>query len=547
MKKFEEDETETEEKKSKDQYQANPENMKKLQCLESSEASSKLVLKTFMSDTNYARKLSSLASVKQKEESKNNNINDSQTETNNSIQKNIKIIKNKDIIVLNTQKKKELSKENRYEINIVDYIKVKFIYSYYKYGILIYDRETNKYSKVYRRYSEFENLRKMLINKYVCVYAPPLPGKIFFNFLENNLAEKRKKFLQIFLHELQYLIYYFYDSSEIKEFLDPKIDYFNYNLNINVSLLLKQNINESFQSIVEFSEISKKTFVSHLQNIHDKIILKLRENDMNMKEQLTDLIIKNYPPKIIEKDRYNILKFTETIENDNKFNNILIIKLKNIKKKQKKYYLTENNFYNKINSFMENYENNLNNLKNLYEANDNSSDISFFLNISCSDIDYSYNNSNNCNLIMNNNNKNEIEKYLLYPSNRHYYKFLKNIYDWILREVMINNAYIDSFTTLNYFEDKLKDVKDSIKRIKMMKHKISKKEDLEKYIYMNKLLNKIIILNTIYLKHVRIERYKYSRFQLYYNSLKFAINKIQLESDMKNKILSYFFSNFKDN
>ena len=112
---------------------------------------------------------------------------------------------------------------------------------------------------------------------------------------------------------------------------------------------------------------------------------------------------------------------------------------------------------------------------------------------------------------------------------------------------MINNAYIDSFTTLNYFEDKLKEVKDSIKRIKMMKHKISKKEDLEKNIYMNKLLNKIIILNTIYLKHVRIERYKYSRFQLYYNSLKFSTNKIQKESDMKNKILSYFFSNYKDN
>ena len=110
--------------------------------------------------------------------------------------------------------------------------------------------------------------------------------------------------MQIFLHELQYLIYYFYDSPEIQEFLNPNIEYFNYNLNINLSLLLNQNINESYQSIVEFAEISKKTFLNHLQNIHDKIILKLRENDMNMKEQLTDLIVKNYPPKIIQKDRY---------------------------------------------------------------------------------------------------------------------------------------------------------------------------------------------------------------------------------------------------
>jgi hypothetical protein len=163
-----------------------------------------------------------------------------------------------------------------------------------------------------------------------------LPGKILFNFLEKNLAEKRKKFLQIFLHELQYLIYYFYDSPEIKEFLDPKIEYYNSNPTLNVSLLLKQNINDSFQSIVEFCEISKKTFVSHLQNIHDKIILKLRENDMNMKEKLTDIIVKNYPPKIIQKNRNNILMFTELIKKDNDFKDSLLVKLKNIKKIQKK-------------------------------------------------------------------------------------------------------------------------------------------------------------------------------------------------------------------
>ena len=546
MKKFEEDETEIPEKIGKMEYQANPENIKKLQCLESSETSS-LKIKTFMSDVNFKNKLSSLARLRQKEESKNN-INGSQSETNNSIKDNLK---NKDIIILNIQKKKEITKENRYEINIVDYIKISFIYSYYKYGILIYDRETNKYAKVYRRYCEFENLRKVLINKYACVYAPPLPGKILFNFLEKNLAEKRKKFLQIFLHELQYLIYYFYDSPEIQEFLNPNIEYFNYNLNINLSLLLNQNINESYQSIVEFAEISKKTFLNHLQNIHDKIILKLRENDMNMKEQLTDLIVKNYPPKIIQKDRYNIILFTQNIEKNNNFNNSLLIKLKNIKKVQKKYYISENNFYKKVNKFMQNYEINLNNIYNTTKE-DTSEKSSFILNISSSDIsiDYSLNNSKKNNIIINKINqisKTEIEKYLLYPTNRHYYKFLKNIYDWVLREGMINKAYIESFTALNYFEDKLKDVKESIKRIKMMKHKISKKEELEKYLKMNKLLNKIIILNTIYLKHVRIDRYKYSRFQLYYNALKFANDKVLQESNMQSHIISNIFSYLKDN
>lgn len=524
MKKFEEDEIEITEKKVIESHQTNPEYMKKLQSLDSSEVSSnKSKLKAFMSDTLFKNKLSKLKVTNQKEEElkNNNNLIPSQSETYSSVKEKQK---KKDIPLINIPKKKEISKESRYEINIVDYIKVNFLYSYYKYGILIYDRETNKCSKIYRRYSEFENLRNILINKYVCVYAPPLPGKILFNFLDHNLAEKRKKFLEIFIHELQYLIYYFYDSSEIKDFLNPKIEYFNYNLNINVSLLLKQDINDSFQSIIEFSEISKKTFISHLQNIHDKIILKIRENDMNMKEKLTDLIVKNYPPKIIQKDRNNIIKFTESIKKNNIFNNDILIKIKNIKKRQKNYYINENKFYKKLNKFKINYENNLNKINEINRKNNKS-----------------YNNISNINNSNNNINEMKIEKLLCYPSNRHYYIFLKNIYDWLLREEMINKAYIESFTTLNYFEDKLKDVKESIKRIKMMKHKISKKEELEKYIHMNKLLNIIIILNTIYLKNVRIERYKYSRFQLYYNALKFSCNIIKLELNMQDNLLSLIY------
>ena len=203
---------------------------------------------------------------------------------------------------------------------------------------------------------------------------------------------------------------------------------------------------------------------------------------------------------------------------------IYYIKLKNIKKRQKNYYINENKFYKKLNKFKINYENNLNKINEINRKNNKS-----------------YNNISNINNSNNNINEMKIEKLLCYPSNRHYYIFLKNIYDWLLREEMINKAYIESFTTLNYFEDKLKDVKESIKRIKMMKHKISKKEELEKYIHMNKLLNIIIILNTIYLKNVRIERYKYSRFQLYYNALKFSCNIIKLELNMQDNLLSLIY------
>ena len=94
MKKFEEDEAEIHEKKAKVEYQTNPENIKKLQCLESSETSSKIV-KTFMSDTNFKNKLLSLAALRQKEEFKKQ-INESQSEANNSNKNNLK---NKDVII----------------------------------------------------------------------------------------------------------------------------------------------------------------------------------------------------------------------------------------------------------------------------------------------------------------------------------------------------------------------------------------------------------------------------------------------------------------
>ena len=95
MKRFEEDEKEAPEEKFQESTQTNPEYMKKLQCLESSEASSNIV-KTFVSDSNFKNKLAYLAALKKKEESKNNNIIGSQSETNNIIQKN-----NKDIIIIN--------------------------------------------------------------------------------------------------------------------------------------------------------------------------------------------------------------------------------------------------------------------------------------------------------------------------------------------------------------------------------------------------------------------------------------------------------------
>ena len=107
------------------------------------------------------------------------------------------------------EKKNDLEKEARMELSITGCVQISFLFPYIKYEITIYDKEKKAYLKVYRRYCEFENLRRVLVNKYACVYTPPLPGKILFGIFEKDLLEKRKKFLQIFLHELQYLVYYF--------------------------------------------------------------------------------------------------------------------------------------------------------------------------------------------------------------------------------------------------------------------------------------------------------------------------------------------------
>ena len=116
------------------------------------------------------------------------------------------------------------------------------------------------------------------------------------------------------------------------------------------------------------------------------------------------------------------------------------------------------------------------------------------------------------------------------------YVLTKNISDWAYREDNIIQSYCDSFFSLNFFIDKDKEIKREIRLIKMSKNKIKRKEELNKLLKLNHLLNEILILNTIYLHDVRIDRYKYSRFQLYYNAIKFSIEKNKEDILMKNSI-----------
>lgn len=400
-------------------------------------------------------------------------------------------------------KKNDIEKEAKIELSITGCVEVSFLFPYIKYEITIYDKEKRAYLKVYRRYSEFENLRRVLVNKYACVYTPPLPGKILFGIFDRDLFEKRKKFLQIFLHELQYLVYYFYDSEEIKSFLDPNIEYFSPNENLIVSSLPSLDVDESLIQLSSFAEIAKKTFVNNIQNIHDKIVLKLREQDMSMTDKLTEIVIKNYPRKVIQKNRNTIMFFANRLKQQTKFVEDLSTVLENIKNKEKEFQKVETNFNEQLLLFQTNYLANI----TLGEQKTTPKEI-----------------------------QNIEDKINQISIERPIYVLTKNISDWAYREDNIIQSYCDSFFSLNFFIDKDKEIKREIRLIKMSKNKIKRKEELNKLLKLNHLLNEILILNTIYLHDVRIDRYKYSRFQLYYNAIKFSIEKNKEDILMKNSI-----------
>ena len=56
---------------------------------------------------------------------------------------------------------------------------------------------------VYRRFSDFDNLRQILVKHYPRNFIPPIPGKKLGNRrFENDFVEKRMKFLQIFIDNI---------------------------------------------------------------------------------------------------------------------------------------------------------------------------------------------------------------------------------------------------------------------------------------------------------------------------------------------------------
>ena len=88
---------------------------------------------------------------------------------------------------------------------------------------------------VYRRFSDFDNLRQVLVKHYPRLFVPPIPGKKLGNRrFENDFIQKRMNFLQIFIDNIMknevfktcealYAFLYFEDriqyESKMKEML----------------------------------------------------------------------------------------------------------------------------------------------------------------------------------------------------------------------------------------------------------------------------------------------------------------------------------------
>eukprot|EP01017_Pseudomicrothorax_dubius_P006391 TRINITY_DN11810_c0_g2_i4.p1 TRINITY_DN11810_c0_g2~~TRINITY_DN11810_c0_g2_i4.p1 ORF type:complete len:118 (+),score=14.98 TRINITY_DN11810_c0_g2_i4:131-484(+) len=97
--------------------------------------------------------------------------------------------------------------ENRHQVKIsvceprvVDKIKKHVIYS-----VKGVDRDGT--FEVYRRYSEFSQLRALLISRWPGCYIPPLPPKQVINNLEDKFVEERQKYLERFCNAIAELPY----------------------------------------------------------------------------------------------------------------------------------------------------------------------------------------------------------------------------------------------------------------------------------------------------------------------------------------------------
>lgn len=432
------------------------------------------------------------------------------------------------------------------KISITGYIIKNVIFQHVKYIITI----INNYeiTKIYRRYSEFLKLREMLVSKYIGVFVPSLPLKEYKAFNNKNLTliEFRKKFLQIFLHEIQ-ITYFFSESEEIKAFLDPKLENFppenlliQFNMKIQSEDFLieeglqisriKLNNNYYMHQINTFiCDASENKFLKETYR-QNSLINSLNSLNIMNKSSLNYICpIKSYR----EISNENILTYINQIQ---KFSNLLFYKKNVLDKIQivlnflvmSQKDISNNNYQDSFLAGLIDFQKNF-----IFSLAGNRNFSEDFIN-----------NFYDENFHI----KNEIfqkEK----SENRNLYLLLKNMNDWIYKEIINLDSMIECLNSLQPFIHKVKTVFGELNKLhekvnllshvniespssnnENSSHSNSTKSEVE---YVNfelkeklesKLenLKEIIALNSFFVYKIEIIKYKNCRFEYFYNCLRFA-------------------------
>jgi hypothetical protein len=365
-------------------------------------------------------------------------------------------------------------------ITITSYEVRNVFFKFVRYGITISQSIKKTEVTVYRRYKEFNHLRDILKLKYFGLYIPSLPFKENFSHRDIAFIEFRKKFLQIFLHELQTLPL-FDSNDDINAFLNPIIiDFLDFPI-MNLNTIMNDDA-----ILTNGLEFLKKRF-------YDK-----------------NLYLNNTGPKtleIINKIKYYIVIFEKNREI---LKNTSIV-LSNILREQKDFENQESTLINELMSFQEDF---------IFAMNPNINVFNYNTNKSLKETSKAFK-----------------ETYQRMTRNRYKVRIIKNLNDWIYKELIDVEAIIEYTNSLFPFLDKVIEIDGKMHR--------EAKDSYERHSFGTRrvLLKEIISVMSSYMLNIEIEKFKTMRVDFFYNSLRYMIinnDNINIDKEQYQELTSNF-------
>jgi hypothetical protein len=356
---------------------------------------------------------------------------------------------------------KRLLAYNTKILNITSYEVRNVFFKFVRYGITITQNIKKSQQTIYRRYNEFGHLRDLLKLKYFGILIPSLPFKECKSARDMAFIEFRKKFLQIFLHELQTLP--FFDSSEdILAFLNPVIGDF-----LDIRMIDLNTLFNDDAILYNGLEFLKKGF-------GDKTIYVANKGHQTL--------------ETINQIKYYLGIFEKNME---MLKNISLV-LNEILTDQKEFENQENSLINELIVFQEEFIFAMNPGINVFNYNTNKS--------------------------LKETSKTFKETWQRMIRNNYKVKIIKNLNDWIYKELIDLEAMIEYVNSLFPFLDKVIEIDNKIRRDQssdqLTRHSLEKKKQLMK---------EIISVMSAYMLNIEFEKFKAMRIDFFYNSLRYMV------------------------